>query len=97
MTAKVNYFEKHPGQVLIILSMEDGTVDCAPMGTPGADALIQASMLAMQYSLQVGVKDATIWNSITAPGKVDEELVSKFINGRFDHTIDTPNPYAGML
>lgn len=97
MTAKVNLFEKHPGQVLIILSMEDGSTDCAPMGAPGADTLIQASMLAMQYSLQVGVKDVTIWNSITEAGKTDEELVSKFVNGRFDQSIDTPNPYAGML
>lgn len=86
----MNHFQKHPGQVLLVLKMDDDTLDVSPLGEPGFDALMRGSMLAEQYSLQVGVVDATIWSP-------DEEMVTRFIYGRLDLTIDEPNPFAGLL
>lgn len=83
-----NYFQKHQGQMLLVLEMVDDTLDVSPLGPPGAENLIPGAMRAKEYSTYVGVNSATIFSP-------DEQIVSHFVDGKVQPEYN--NPYAGLL
>lgn len=89
----MNQFLKHPGQILVVTQWTPGegsVLQVAPYGKPDAENLLTASVMARDWSAQLGCVSAEIWSP-------DERLVSRFVDGELDPTAGLPNEYAGML